>query len=256
MAIKNQLKQLIKQIIREAVQQKQSETISDGSGSEVSYVTDGDVARIWNAKSVPPQQGFFTNAIKELSRRGFKSIIINIQSSNMREVLRRLVKKGVLKNPRDYVGISVDEHPSTFDIVSESQGIFNNQVSNSTQCSGYSHGAVADPYQYITTRDPLNDPILTGKLDETQYKFNDFKYLAPTAGNGFGYPSDVYYGTIHLGTIVNYEDGVIISTIVGPEITTSFKQSPRNKFKTQQQAAETMHRVWSSMRKGNDLRNP
>lgn len=83
------------------------------------------------------------------------------------------------------------------------------------------------------------------KLNE-QYRFEDFTYLA--RGDGFGVPTTVYYGTIPLGVIVSQEDGYMIGTIKGPDKEVSFKQSPKNKFKTKEDAAKIIHQQWKLLR--------
>lgn len=101
--------------INEELENNKGEIVTP-DGSEIRYIKDGTTARIYQAQATTPKSGFFTSAIGELKNRGFKTILIRIQSLAMREALRLLVKKGVLKNPRNPIGISVDEHPSTFDI--------------------------------------------------------------------------------------------------------------------------------------------
>lgn len=89
------------------------------NGGTLKYMRSGNVARIWRVNAAIPKSGFFTNALSQLKNDGIKTITINVQSSNMRNALKSLVDKGILSNPRDMIGISVDEHPSTFDILKE-----------------------------------------------------------------------------------------------------------------------------------------
>lgn len=67
---------------------------------------------------VEPQRGtdVFGRLIKELSGKGVKTIKISNQSQDSRIALQKLVEKGVLINPRENTGLSVDEHPTKFDI--------------------------------------------------------------------------------------------------------------------------------------------
>jgi hypothetical protein len=65
-------------------------------------------------------------------------------------------------------------------------GICHNQLYAATNCSGYSHGATADPYALTSTRDPLNDPILTGKLDESVYKHFNIVWNQQGVSKGAG----------------------------------------------------------------------
>ena len=62
------------------------------------------------------RRGFLTNIISSVKDLGHKTITVNLQSQDTRQALKALVKKGVLINPRDMAGISIDEHPTTFDI--------------------------------------------------------------------------------------------------------------------------------------------
>jgi hypothetical protein len=134
----------------------------------------------------------------------------------------------------------------------ESQGISNNQVRYGTNCTGISHGVSTDPRSIPSVRDELNDPIMNGKLHEGQYRFDDFTYLK--RGDGFGIPSDVYYGTILLGVIVSQENGYLIGIVKGPNGDRSYKQDPKKPFKTKDDAAEALHRAWKSLRHGEETK--
>jgi hypothetical protein len=83
-----------------------------------------------------------------------------------------------------------------------------------------------------------------------EYHFKDFKYLA--TGDGFNYPVDVAFGTIHLGTLIAEADGYVIRTVDTPNGSQAIKNSPNNKFKTLDIAAEILHRTWKSFRYGGD----
>lgn len=113
--------------------------------------------------------------------------------------------------------------------------------------TGYSQGIVIPD---ITTmeRDPLNDPMLNGKLHEsnTQYKFDDFKWLGRQ--DGFGIPTDVYYGSILLGVIVSSPKGYMIGLIKGPTSDVTINKSPKNMFKTKDDAAIRLHQAWKQLR--------
>jgi len=62
------------------------------------------------------RRGFFRDLIKNLKNSGAKSIAIRLQSSDTRKALFRLVDDGTLTNPREMTGVSVDLHPTLFDI--------------------------------------------------------------------------------------------------------------------------------------------
>lgn len=58
----------------------------------------------------------YERVLKELSDVGINSVSISSQSSDSRIVIKRLLGRGILENPRNIVGLSIDEHPATFDI--------------------------------------------------------------------------------------------------------------------------------------------
>ncbi len=222
----------------------------------------------------------------------------------------------------------------------ENAFIHHNQMGAASQCSGVSHD-VTIPDVTSMERDPLTDPILTGKLDEKgektehfwvkwnepdivknagkiflgdkwfanavkmnkdygpkygnkwvinkhteafklgfespsigfdnvqllldylekwymsrkpslneQYRFHDFKWLARM--DGFGMPTDVYYGSILLGVIVSTPNGYTIEMVKGPTTNVSYKQSPKNLFKTKDDAAKVIRRVWRLLRQNKE----
>lgn len=101
--------------------------IKDTIGGRAYGYIEGDNALIIGMTSSPlgtsygemdkfKRRGFLTGIIDTLKKNGIKSIQINIQSSDTRNAMKRLIDKGVVKNPRLMRGISVDEHPSKFDI--------------------------------------------------------------------------------------------------------------------------------------------
>ena len=137
--------------------------------------------------------------------------------------------------------------------VSESQGISNNQTYYQTNCTGISHGVSTDPRSVPSARDELNDPILNGKLHEGQYRFDDFNWLK--RGDGFGVPTDVYYGTVLLGVIVSQENGYVIGLVKGSNGDRPYKQDSKKPFKTKDDAAETLHRAWKSIRHGEETKS-
>jgi len=87
-----------------------------------------DNARIIGMNSVPSEfkysadeykfkrRGFFKDLIRELYIHGIRTITINIQSSDTRKAVERLLNSNVLMNPRNYTGRSEDLRPKTFDI--------------------------------------------------------------------------------------------------------------------------------------------
>ena len=78
-----------------------------------------------------------------------------------------------------------------------------------------------------------------------------YKYHKEAAtGDGFNYPVDVYYGTIHLGTLVALPDGFEIRMVPTPIKNQAIKQTPDNKFKSVEIAARAIHKVWKHFRFG------
>ena len=129
----------------------------------------------------------------------------------------------------------------------ESQGIFKNQVSDQSQCTGYSHGVSSDYNDVQLVRDPLNDPRLNNKLDEEnkQYRFDD-KFFEK--GRWDNREMDVYYGTILLGTLWSRPDGYIVDTVMGIKHSIKINRTSKNKFKTKEEAAKALHVTWKSLR--------
>lgn len=87
-------------------------------------INDIKVAYIIGMKSQPDgvtgdtfkRRGFFRDLIKNLKNNDVESIVIRLQSSDTRKALSRLVNDGTLINPREMTGVSVDLHPTWFDI--------------------------------------------------------------------------------------------------------------------------------------------
>ena len=82
------------------------------------------------------------------------------------------------------------------------------------------------------------------------YRYEIFKHVATP--DGFNYPIDVFYGTIYLGTLEVKPDGFVIRMIDTPVGKQSVKQSDTNKFRSQNQAAEYLHRSWKMIRAGQE----
>lgn len=101
---------------------------------------------------------------------------------------------------------------------------------------------------YDTVEDMLNtlEKWYSSRTMNEQYKFDDFKWLARR--DGFGMPTDVYYGSILLGVIVSQPNGYLVAIVKGPTSDVSYKQSPQKPFKTKSDAAEALHRAWKSLR--------
>jgi hypothetical protein len=121
---------------------------------------------------------------------------------------------------------------------------------------GSSHGNIG-PEDVMPERDALLDPLITGKkpfkggeIEEEreiktpshQYEFRSFKWLANK--DGFNYPIDVKYGTVYLGLIQAKPDGYVIRMVDTPSGKREVPQNTRNKFKSENLAAATLHKLW------------
>lgn len=136
--------------------------------------------------------------------------------------------------------------------------ISNNQVyTGKTSFGGYGHGATNDYSDVQWVRDPLNDPMLTGKkpfketvdgrvIHESGYTFEMFSELAKS--DGFGYPIDVKRGTIYLGTLKTMPDGFIVSIIGSPSGPVSYGED-MPAYKSMLKAAKVLHQIWVTYRK-------
>lgn len=187
-------------------------------------------------------------AIKEKCKRAVEYVKSHPELKTRQEDLQRELKLWKLCDNEIKRRLQYINRP-----VKESQGISNNQVRYGTNCTGISHGVSADLRSVPSVRDELNDPIMNGKLHEGQYKFDDFNWLK--RGDGFGIPTDVYYGTILLGVIISQENGYLIGLVKGPNGDRSYKQDPKKPFKTKDDAAEALHRAWKSLRYGEETKS-
>jgi len=187
-------------------------------------------------------------AIKEKCKRTVKYIESHPELRIRKEDLQRELKLWKLCDDEIERRLEYINKP-----VAESQGISNNQVRYGTNCTGISHGVSTDPRSVSSVRDELNDPIMNGKLHEGQYRFDDFNWMK--RGDGFGIPSDVYYGTILIGTIISQENGYLVALVKGPNGDRSYRQDPKKPFKTKNDAAQALHRAWKSLRHGEETKS-
>jgi hypothetical protein len=115
------------------------------------------------------------------------------------------------------------------------------------------------PGEVMPERDMLTDPLITGKKpfkkeerevaqDTHKYQFRKFDWLANE--DGFNYPIDVKYGTIYLGLLVDKPEGFIIKMVDTPTGKQEVKLSSRNKFKSENEAADALHKLWKWKRVG------
>lgn len=90
--------------------------MDDGVGRAFGKI-EGQEARITQIEAGGKGRKYFEQVIQNLSDMGVDTLRVKIQSEDSKAVLKRLVEKGILSNPRDLAGISTNEYPTTFDIV-------------------------------------------------------------------------------------------------------------------------------------------
>jgi hypothetical protein len=76
----------------------------------------------------------------------------------------------------------------------------------------------------------------------TVFRFHVFEWLSQM--DGFGYPMDVYTGAIFLGTLEVFPEGVKVALVQTPFANIAVARCHLNNFKTQEQAAQALHRLW------------
>jgi hypothetical protein len=95
-----------------------------------------------------------------------------------------------------------------------------------------------------------SQPIKKSQLDDYEmdeaFRFHDFKWMGNMAG--FGVPTDVNWDTTYIGTIESEADGYKIVFIDTPRGKRNVHQSPKNKFKSKNLAAEALLRTWKVVR--------
>ena len=87
-------------------------------GATAMGVIEGDMARITDIQAKDKSTGtkVYERVLAELQIFGVSTVSIPLQSTASRKKLARLVENGTLINPRGLTGISVDRHPTKFDI--------------------------------------------------------------------------------------------------------------------------------------------
>jgi hypothetical protein len=85
---------------------------------DVAYISGINAPKV---NIIEPKRGTKTyeRVLKELYNKGLIKVTINLQSTDSREAIKRLISNGILANPRHYTGLSIDEHPTTFDITNK-----------------------------------------------------------------------------------------------------------------------------------------
>ena len=85
-----------------------------------------------------------------------------------------------------------------------------------------------------------------------KYRFKDHRWLGNKDGTRV--PIEVYYETILLGEIESQPRGAYIITVIKSptkDIPLSPAQ-PHNYFNTKEEAAQTLHRMWVTLRKSKE----
>ena len=193
---------------------------------------------VWDIKKTPNQPVQQTPKLDMMTPENLKSL---------RDKTGRMLKHLKKNDPEGYLkyGLSFLDKWQTYDF--ELKKRLKKESTEPSIGGSYSDQATNVAGSDITQmeRDPLNDPELNGKMNEG-YRFHDFNWLANMSG--FGKPTDVYHDSILLGVIISEPNGYVIDRILGPKGTVSVKKTSKNKFKTKNDAAETLHRTWKSLR--------
>lgn len=125
---------------------------------------------------------------------------------------------------------------------------------------GYSHNSSFDNIK--GARDPLNDPLLTGKsLNENNnnptptYEDDKYKYVVYKFRNERTI-IDVYYNTIYLGELTDEEDSGIFMIEAVNTLNNSIRSVSKtdlNKYYNMKSAAEDLHSLWGYLRRNRDV---
>jgi hypothetical protein len=86
------------------------------NNKKVASITQMNSQPIGNYDENLKRRGFLRNLIKTLKNNNIDSVSIRLQSKDTRKALPKLIDDGTLKNPRALTGVSVDLHPTLFDI--------------------------------------------------------------------------------------------------------------------------------------------
>jgi len=130
LTLKNDTKDILDDITDEKIGEEEYEKwkYSDGIGDafgDIKMINGDRVASIIQMNSQPissrytddfKRRGFFTKLVSELKGNDVNKISISMQSRDTRAAVKRLLDKGILKNPSNYRGVSVDVYPTEFNI--------------------------------------------------------------------------------------------------------------------------------------------
>jgi len=219
---RSNLKEMIREILKEVTQKDLKSTMPG--------------VRSWNIKKVPNQPAQQTPNFSLMTLDNLKAL-----KDKAGRTLTYLKKN----KPEEYsqYGPLVWKEWQKYDFEIKRRLKQINQKIREGDGTGYSHNVSFGDYE--KERDPLNDPELNGKLNES-YRFHEFKWMATM--DGFNMPVDVYYGKILLGVIQSRPDGYVILSVIGPDRSYNVTQEKENEFKTKNDAAKPLHLLWKTLR--------
>lgn len=110
-------------IIENILNEKFDIRFDDGATSygkiinNVAYISNIQAPKL-NDKTIEPKRGTKTyeRVLNELYNKGVREVVIQMQSSDSRVAIKKMIDRDVLKNPTNYTGLIIDEHPTKFDI--------------------------------------------------------------------------------------------------------------------------------------------
>lgn len=97
--------------------EKVESSFEDKFGGQFNSTIAGDKANVYDVFAKERGHGLYEAGITDLSNKGVKEITVTLQTKDSSEVLKRLVEKGILENPRNPDPRVKDGVPRTFDIV-------------------------------------------------------------------------------------------------------------------------------------------
>ena len=265
---KSELKILIKEILKETVNRMGTIGLFVEPNGTIHDV-ENDSHYEWAYQYMMNQEKRFSdNPIDELIGRGWMRVIISpveslimVMTGNRRNEYLTRAQREFLEDKAEETNWAVKDDdgyiiykpyrcdtPEEFlqeGKYSDINRISNNQVYNGkTSFGGYGHGSVSDGNTQMV-RDPLNDPKLTGKVNEA-YRFKDYSWLKNSSG--FNIPTDVYHDTVLLGVIESRPEGYLIVMVDTPNGSRGVNPSKNNNFKTKDLAAKALHTLWKQQR--------
>lgn len=270
----------LKKLIKDFAVEMNVEYVSDINGKYemVAEIRERDIKmrhpqtrNIWDKNWNPKFDKMTLDNLKSMRNKIYKSIAY-CKKNKLFDNLNKLVTEYSLydteiKRRLQYINNSVNENITIkksklknlikeiiIECLNEDRGSMygHNQVpQGGSNLGGYSHNSSCDYSDIQLVRDPLNDPLLNNKLDDSVnqnlYRFRDFP-LTKTIG-GFGMSSDVFYKNVYLGVIESESDGYFINKVVTPDgRLLQVLKNENNKFKSKNLAAHYLDYLWRQQR--------